>query len=168
MLFFSKFTSLTCLLKNKASFTLPIKRLFNMESTPPDLLHLTDESSQFKSSWLGKSAVLKSHWALARINKYFIICKIFFILYTIGAVGNTPLIKLNNASEMTGCNIMVKAEMLNPGGSVKDRAAYYLIREAEKRGEVQPGGTIVEGSFYLFIDIRTLKNHTHLKSCLKF
>ena len=42
---------------------------------------------------------------------------------------------------------MVKAEMLNPGGSVKDRAAYYLIREAEKRGEVQPGGTIVEGSF---------------------
>ena len=69
---------------------------------------------------------------------------------------------------MTGCNIMVKAEMLNPGGSVKDRAAYYLIREAEKRGEVQPGGTIVEGSFYLFIDIRTLKNHTHLKSCLKF
>ena len=54
---------------------------------------------------------------------------------------------------MTGCNIMVKAEMLNPGGSVKDRAAYYLIREAEKRGEVQPGGTIVEGSFYLFTDI---------------
>ena len=76
-----------------------------------------------------------------------------FILNTIGAVGNTPLIKLNNASEMTGCNIMVKAEMLNPGGSVKDRAAYYLIREAEKRGEVQPGGTIVEGSFYLFTDI---------------
>ena len=95
-------------------------------------------------------------------------CQNVNILYngTIGAVGNTPLIKLNNASEMTGCNIMVKAEMLNPGGSVKDRAAYYLIREAEKRGEVQPGGTIVEGLFYLFTlyyitSFHTLK-HTHL------
>lgn len=48
---------------------------------------------------------------------------------------------------MTGCNIMVKAEMMNPGGSVKDRAAYYLIKEAAARGEIQQGGTIVEGEF---------------------
>ena len=73
-----------------------------------------------------------------------------FTNYFTGAVGNTPLIKLEKASALTGCNIMVKAEMLNPGGSVKDRAAYYLIREAEKRGEVQPGGTIVEGNKQVF------------------
>lgn len=63
-----------------------------------------------------------------------------------GTVGNTPLIKLEKASALTGCNVMVKAEYLNPGGSVKDRAALYLIREAERRGEIQPGGTIVEGT----------------------
>ena len=66
-----------------------------------------------------------------------------------GTVGNTPLIKLEKASALTGCNIMVKAEMLNPGGSVKDRAALYLIREAEKRGQIQPGGTIVEGTVFI-------------------
>jgi len=63
-----------------------------------------------------------------------------------GSVGNTPLIKLEGASELTGCNIMVKAEMMNPGGSVKDRAAMYLIKDAEEKGLIGPGGTIVEGT----------------------
>ena len=62
-----------------------------------------------------------------------------------GTVGNTPLIKLNSLSELTGCDIMVKAEFLNPGGSVKDRAALYLIKDAEENG-LGPGGTIVEGT----------------------
>jgi cysteine synthase A len=64
----------------------------------------------------------------------------------IGAVGNTPLIRLRGASQLTGCNILGKAEFLNPGGSVKDRAALYIILDAEKRGALQPGGVIVEGT----------------------
>lgn len=62
------------------------------------------------------------------------------------SVGNTPLIKLKKASELTGCNILGKAEFLNPGGSVKDRAALYMILDAERRGTLQPGGVIVEGT----------------------
>jgi cysteine synthase A len=62
------------------------------------------------------------------------------------AIGNTPLIKLNKASELTGCTIYGKAEFLNPGQSVKDRAALYIIRDAEKRGVLKPGGVIVEGT----------------------
>ena len=61
-------------------------------------------------------------------------------------VGNTPLIKLKKASELTGCTILGKAEFLNPGGSVKDRAAKYIILDAERRGLLEPGGTIVEGT----------------------
>jgi len=61
-------------------------------------------------------------------------------------VGNTPLIRLRRASEATGCEILGKAEFLNPGGSVKDRAALYMILDAEKRGALKPGGTIVEGT----------------------
>lgn len=61
-------------------------------------------------------------------------------------VGNTPLIKLKKASELTGCTILGKAEFLNPGGSVKDRAAKYIILDAEKRGDLKPGGVIVEGT----------------------
>jgi cysteine synthase A len=61
-------------------------------------------------------------------------------------VGNTPLIKLKKASELTGCTILGKAEFLNPGGSVKDRAAKYIILDAEARGELRPGGLIVEGT----------------------
>src|ERR1051326_9107866 len=64
----------------------------------------------------------------------------------IGTVGNTPLIKLRRASEMTGCTILGKAEFLNPGGSVKDRAALYIIKDAEERGLLRPGGVIVEGT----------------------
>ncbi len=64
----------------------------------------------------------------------------------IGTVGNTPLIKLRKASEMTGCTILGKAEFLNPGGSVKDRAAYYIIKDAEEKGLLRPGGVIVEGT----------------------
>ena len=62
------------------------------------------------------------------------------------AVGNTPLIRLRRASDLTGCTILGKAEFLNPGGSVKDRAALYIIRDAEERGELEPGGLIVEGT----------------------
>jgi cysteine synthase A len=61
-------------------------------------------------------------------------------------IGNTPLIKLRNASEMTGCNVLGKAEFLNPGGSVKDRAALAIIQHAEKTGALRPGGVIVEGT----------------------
>jgi len=63
-----------------------------------------------------------------------------------GAVGNTPLIRLKALSEETGCEILGKAEFLNPGGSVKDRAALWIIRDAEKRGTLKPGGTVVEGT----------------------
>ena len=63
-----------------------------------------------------------------------------------GSVGNTPLIRLGRLSEETGCEILGKAEFLNPGGSVKDRAALYIIRDAEKRGTLKPGGTVVEGT----------------------
>jgi cysteine synthase len=62
------------------------------------------------------------------------------------AIGNTPLIRLNKASEATGCEILGKAEFLNPGQSVKDRAALYIIRDAVARGALRPGGTIVEGT----------------------
>ncbi len=62
------------------------------------------------------------------------------------AVGNTPLIRLRRASEETGCEIYGKAEFLNPGQSVKDRAALYIIKNAIARGELRPGGTIVEGT----------------------
>ena len=62
------------------------------------------------------------------------------------AVGNTPLIKLRGPSEATGCTILGKAEFLNPGQSVKDRAALWMIRDAERRGTLKPGGTIVEGT----------------------
>lgn len=64
----------------------------------------------------------------------------------IGTIGNTPLIRLNSFSEETGCEILGKAEFLNPGGSVKDRAALYIIQEAEKQGLLKPGGTVVEGT----------------------
>ncbi len=63
-----------------------------------------------------------------------------------GTVGNTPLIRLKKASEITGCEILGKAEFLNPGGSVKDRAALYMILDAERAGTLKPGGVIVEGT----------------------
>src|ERR687895_1599081 len=64
----------------------------------------------------------------------------------IGSVGNTPLIRLRGPSELTGCEILGKAEFLNPGGSVKDRAALYMILDAEKRGLLGPGDVVVEGT----------------------
>jgi len=64
----------------------------------------------------------------------------------IGSVGNTPLIKLRRASDETGCTILGKAEFLNPGGSVKDRAGLYIIKDAEERGLLRPGGVVVEGT----------------------
>jgi cysteine synthase A len=62
------------------------------------------------------------------------------------AIGNTPLIKLKRASEETGCDILGKAEFMNPGQSVKDRAALYIIRDAIKKGKLRPGGVVVEGT----------------------
>ena len=64
----------------------------------------------------------------------------------VGTVGDTPLIKLKAASERTGCTILGKAEFLNPGGSVKDRAALAIIQDAERQGRLRPGGVIVEGT----------------------
>ncbi|KAL4773416.1 cysteine synthase [Aspergillus nidulans var. acristatus] len=62
------------------------------------------------------------------------------------AIGNTPLIRLKRLSEETGSNILAKAEFQNPGGSVKDRAALYVVKDAEERGLLKPGGTVVEGT----------------------
>ncbi len=64
----------------------------------------------------------------------------------LAAIGNTPLIRLNRVSELTGCDIYGKAEFMNPGQSVKDRAGLFIIRDAEKKGLLQPGGVIVEGT----------------------
>jgi cysteine synthase A len=65
---------------------------------------------------------------------------------TLEAIGRTPLIRLRRASESTGCEIYGKAEFMNPGGSVKDRAALYIVKDAEERGLLRPGGVIVEGT----------------------
>ena len=67
-------------------------------------------------------------------------------LSVLDAIGNTPLIRLRSASKLTGCEILAKAEFMNPGQSVKDRAALYIIRDAEKKGLLRPGGRIVEGT----------------------
>jgi cysteine synthase len=64
----------------------------------------------------------------------------------LAAIGNTPLIRLRQASEITGCEILGKAEFMNPGQSVKDRTALFLVRDALERGELKPGGVIVEGT----------------------
>lgn len=64
----------------------------------------------------------------------------------VDAIGHTPLIRINSLSQATGCEILGKAEFLNPGGSVKDRAALYIIQDAETRGLLKPGGTVVEGT----------------------
>ena len=64
----------------------------------------------------------------------------------IDTIGNTPLVRLRKASELTGCDVLVKLEFLNPGGSVKDRAALGIIRDAEAKGLLEPGGIIVEGT----------------------
>jgi cysteine synthase A len=63
-----------------------------------------------------------------------------------GAVGRTPLIRLRALSELTGCDILGKAEFMNPGGSVKDRAALGILQAAEANGQLHPGGTVVEGT----------------------
>jgi len=64
----------------------------------------------------------------------------------VGTIGNTPLVRLRRLSERTGCEILGKAEFLNPGSSVKDRAAWAIIKDAEERGRLRPGGVIVEGT----------------------
>src|ERR1700756_3904239 len=64
----------------------------------------------------------------------------------VDAIGNTPLIKLKHASEITGCEILGKAEFMNPGQSVKDRAALFIVKDAIERGLLKPGGVIVEGT----------------------
>ena len=65
---------------------------------------------------------------------------------TLALIGNTPLVRLKGPSAETGCDIFAKCEFANPGGSVKDRAALFIVRDAEERGALQPGGTIVEGT----------------------
>ena len=65
---------------------------------------------------------------------------------TLALIGNTPLVRLAGPSEAAGCDIWGKCEFANPGGSVKDRAALFMIRDAEERGELQPGGTVIEGT----------------------
>ncbi len=64
----------------------------------------------------------------------------------LAAIGNTPLIRLKHASELTGCEILGKAEFMNPGQSVKDRAALFIVTDAIERGALKPGGAIVEGT----------------------
>src|SRR6202167_4645518 len=64
----------------------------------------------------------------------------------LSAIGNTPLIRLRRASELTGCEILGKAEFMNPGQSVKDRAALFIVRDAIERGVLKPGGIVVEGT----------------------
>src|SRR5882757_8416986 len=64
----------------------------------------------------------------------------------IESIGRTPLIRLRGPSTLTGCEILGKAEFMNPGGSVKDRAALFIIQDAEERGLLKPGGVIVEGT----------------------
>jgi cysteine synthase A len=64
----------------------------------------------------------------------------------VGSIGNTPMVLLKKASELTGCTILGKAEYANPGGSIKDRTAKYIIEDAEKRGTLKPGGVVVEGT----------------------
>ncbi|ORY03705.1 cysteine synthase [Basidiobolus meristosporus CBS 931.73] len=64
----------------------------------------------------------------------------------VGAIGNTPLLRIKSLSEQTQCNIFAKAEFMNPGGSVKDRAALYVVKNAEEKGLLKPGGTVVEGT----------------------
>ena len=65
---------------------------------------------------------------------------------TLALIGNTPLVRLTGPSEAAGCDIWGKCEFANPGSSVKDRAALYMIRDAEGRGELKPGGTVIEGT----------------------
>ncbi|KAJ2697251.1 Cysteine synthase 1 [Coemansia sp. IMI 203386] len=64
----------------------------------------------------------------------------------VGAIGNTPLIRINSLSKETGCEILGKAEFMNPGGSVKDRAALFVVEDAERKGLIKAGGTVVEGT----------------------
>ncbi|GAO52302.1 hypothetical protein G7K_6381-t1 [Saitoella complicata NRRL Y-17804] len=64
----------------------------------------------------------------------------------VGAIGNTPLVRIKGLSKETGCDIYAKAEWMNPGGSVKDRAALFVVKDAEERGLIKPGGTVVEGT----------------------
>jgi cysteine synthase A len=68
----------------------------------------------------------------------------------ISGIGNTPLIKLRAASEITGCNIYGKAEFLNPGGSVKDRAALALLKDAQEKKLISKGGIVVEGNCWKY------------------
>src|ERR1700751_3121163 len=72
--------------------------------------------------------------------------KMTFNKEVVEAIGNPPLIKLKRASEATGCTILGKAEFMNPGQSVKDRAGKWMILEAEKRGELRPGGLVVDAT----------------------
>jgi cysteine synthase A len=84
----------------------------------------------------------------------------------VDAVGNTPLLEIESLSKATGCRILAKAEYMNPGGSIKDRAALWLIRGAEKSGDLKPGGTICEGTGgNTGIGLAMIANALGYKSC---
>src|SRR3546814_2964103 len=86
----------------------------------------------------------------------------------IDSIGHTPLIRLKHASESTGCEIYGKAEFMNPGGSVKDRAALFIVQDAIRRGALKPGGTIVEGTAgNTGIGLRSEEHTSDLKSLMR-
>ena len=82
---------------------------------------------------------------------------------TVEAIGNTPLIKLRAASDATGCTILGKAEFMNPGGSVKDRPGRQMIIEAEKRGELKPGGLVVEPAWRRMLEAQRVLHRQPLE-----
>jgi hypothetical protein len=79
----------------------------------------------------------------------------------LSAIGNTPLVEIRSLSQATGCRIVAKAEWMNPGGSIKDRPALYLVEAAEQAGQLKPGGTIVEVSFCTRKQISSLVTCCH-------
>ncbi|KAJ3391594.1 hypothetical protein HDU92_008943 [Lobulomyces angularis] len=93
-----------------------------------------------------KSFISSGFKNLISSNKFSSFAKKSYVNGLLGAIGNTPLIKIKSLSEETGCNIFGKAEFMNPGGSIKDRAALFVVEEAEKKGQIKAGGTIVEGT----------------------
>ena len=84
----------------------------------------------------------------------------------IESIGNTPLIKLKAASEITGCNIYGKAEYQNPGGSVKDRAAHALIKDAQEKKLISEGGVVVEGTAETWDRFMSIRNSLGLQTII--
>src|SRR2546426_11188595 len=109
--------------------------------SPPNLPQNGSKATPLCSALSASGRSSRVLLALIRVTSVMQICD-----GIVEAIGNTPLIRLVRASEATGCTILGKAEFMNPGQSVKDRAARQIILEAEKRGEIRPGGLVVEGT----------------------